>query len=111
MNTLVFDIETVPDVELGRRLYGLHDLDDAGVAKAMFAKQRQLRQNDFLPPPQQRVVAISVRAAQPRRALRSSVSATSSRPSASSCSGSSTVSSALRRCSCPGTARASICPC
>ena len=26
----------------------------------MFAKQRQLRQNDFLPPPQQRVVAISV---------------------------------------------------
>jgi predicted PolB exonuclease-like 3'-5' exonuclease len=60
MNTLVFDIETVPDVELGRRLYDLGDLDDAGVAQAMFAKQRQLRQNDFLPPPQQRVVAISV---------------------------------------------------
>jgi predicted PolB exonuclease-like 3'-5' exonuclease len=59
MNTLVFDIETVPDVELGRRLYGLEGLDDAGVAQAMFAKQRQLRQNDFLPPPQQRVVAIS----------------------------------------------------
>jgi predicted PolB exonuclease-like 3'-5' exonuclease len=60
MNTLVFDIETVPDVELGRRLYDLGDLDDAGVAQAMFAKQRQLRQNDFLPPPQQRIVAISV---------------------------------------------------
>jgi predicted PolB exonuclease-like 3'-5' exonuclease len=60
MNTLVFDIETVPDVELGRRLYGLDGLDDAQVAQAMFAKQRQLRQNDFLPPPQQRVVAISV---------------------------------------------------
>ena len=60
MNTLVFDIETVPDVELGRRLYGLDGLDDAGVAQAMFAKQRQVRQNDFLPPPQQRVVAISV---------------------------------------------------
>jgi predicted PolB exonuclease-like 3'-5' exonuclease len=60
MNTLVFDIETVPDVELGRRLYDLGDLDDAGVAQAMFAKQRQVRQNDFLPPPQQRVVAISV---------------------------------------------------
>jgi predicted PolB exonuclease-like 3'-5' exonuclease len=60
MNTLVFDIETVPDVELGRRLYDLHGLDDAGVAQAMFAKQRQIRQNDFLPPPQQRVVAISV---------------------------------------------------
>jgi predicted PolB exonuclease-like 3'-5' exonuclease len=60
MNTLVFDIETVPDVELGRRLHGLEGLDDAGVAQAMFAKQRQLKQNDFLPPPQQRVVAISV---------------------------------------------------
>jgi predicted PolB exonuclease-like 3'-5' exonuclease len=60
MTTLVFDIETVPDVELGRRLYGLDGLDDAQVAQAMFAKQRQLRQNDFLPPPQQRVVAISV---------------------------------------------------
>jgi hypothetical protein len=60
MNTLAFDIETVPDVELGRRLYGLHDLDDASVAQAMFAKQRALRQSDFLPPPQQRIVAISV---------------------------------------------------
>lgn len=60
MNTLVFDIETVPDVELGRRLYDLHDLDDADVAKAMYAKQRQRTQSDFLPPPQQRVVAISI---------------------------------------------------
>jgi predicted PolB exonuclease-like 3'-5' exonuclease len=60
MNTLVFDIETVPDVELGRRLYGLDGLDDAAVAQAMFAKQRAQRQSDFLPPPQQRIVAISV---------------------------------------------------
>ena len=59
MNTLVFDIETAPDVELGRRLYGLDGLDDASIAKAMFAKQRQARQSDFLPPPQQRIVAIS----------------------------------------------------
>ncbi len=60
MNTLVFDIECVPDVELGRRLYDLGDLSDADVAKAMAAKQKQARQTDFLPPPQQRVVAISV---------------------------------------------------
>jgi predicted PolB exonuclease-like 3'-5' exonuclease len=60
MNTLVFDIETVPDVELGRRLYDLGGLSDADVAKAMAAKQKQARQTDFLPPPQQRVVAISV---------------------------------------------------
>ncbi len=60
LNCLVFDVETVPDVELGRRLYDLHDLDDAAVAHAMFAKQRAARQNDFLPPAQQRIVAISV---------------------------------------------------
>ena len=59
MNTLVFDIETVPDVELGRRLYELGDLSDADVATVMFTKQRQLRGSDFLPPPQQRIVAIS----------------------------------------------------
>lgn len=60
MNTLVFDIETVPDVELGRRLYDAGDLDDAAVAKIMFFKQRQARQTTFLPLPQHRIVAISV---------------------------------------------------
>jgi len=59
VNTLVFDIETVPDVELGRKLYELGDLSDADVATVMFTKQRQLRGSDFLPPPQQRIVAIS----------------------------------------------------
>ena len=59
MNTLVFDIETVPDVHLGRRLYGLGDLSDAQVAKAMFALRRQGTGGDFLPYEQQRVVAIS----------------------------------------------------
>ena len=59
MNTLVFDIETVPDTALGRRLYDVEDLDDAEVAKIMFFKQRQARQTDFLPLPQHRIVAIS----------------------------------------------------
>lgn len=59
-NVLVFDIETVPDVELGRRLYGLPaEMTDEAVANVMFAKQRQARQSEFLPLPQQRVVAIS----------------------------------------------------
>ena len=59
MNTLVFDIETIPDVDFGRRLHGVEDLDDAAVAKIMFFKQRQARQTDFLPLPQHRIVAIS----------------------------------------------------
>jgi predicted PolB exonuclease-like 3'-5' exonuclease len=59
LNTLVFDIETVPDVDFGRRLYGVPDLDDAAVAKIMFFKQKQARQTEFLPLPQHRIVAIS----------------------------------------------------
>ncbi len=59
MNTLVFDIETIPDVALGRRLYGVDDLDDESVARIMFFKQRQARQTTFLPLPQHRVIAIS----------------------------------------------------
>jgi len=59
VNTLVFDIETVPDVELGRRLYGLGDLADGEVAKAMFALRRQDTGGDFLSLEQHRVVAIA----------------------------------------------------
>jgi predicted PolB exonuclease-like 3'-5' exonuclease len=59
MNTLVFDIETIPDVALGRRSFGLDGLSDEQVAKAMFAHQRQRTGGDFLPHEQHRVVAIS----------------------------------------------------
>jgi len=59
VNCLVFDIETVPDVELGRRLYGLGGLTDDAVAKAMFARQRAATGHEFLPHLQQRVVAIA----------------------------------------------------
>lgn len=59
MNTLVFDIETVPDTNLGRQLYGVADLDDEAVGRIMFFKQRQARQTDFLPLVQHRIVAIS----------------------------------------------------
>ncbi len=59
MNTLVFDIETIPDVALGRRLHGLEGLADAQVAKAMFALRRQQSGGEFLAHEQHRVVAIS----------------------------------------------------
>lgn len=61
MNVFVFDIETVPDVEGGRRLYHLEDLSDEEVAKAMFHQRRQeTGGSDFLRLYLQRVVAISV---------------------------------------------------
>ncbi|HTX24968.1 MAG TPA: 3'-5' exonuclease [Steroidobacteraceae bacterium] len=59
MNTLAFDIETVPDVSLGRRLYGLTGLSDAEVAKAMFTLRRQRTGDEFLPLAQHRIVAIA----------------------------------------------------
>lgn len=60
MPTLVFDIETVPDVVLGRRLHGLEGIEDAEVAKAMAFHQLQVTGSDFLPLYQHRIVAISV---------------------------------------------------
>ncbi len=60
MNIFVFDIETVPDVEGGRRLYDLDGLDDREVANIMFHKRRQETGNDFLRLPMQKIVAISV---------------------------------------------------
>jgi len=60
MNTLIFDIETVPDTDLGRRLYDLHDLSDEHVAQIMFTKRRQESGSEFLSHEQHRVVAISV---------------------------------------------------
>jgi predicted PolB exonuclease-like 3'-5' exonuclease len=57
--TLSFDIETIPDVEGGRRLYGLEGLSDAAVARAMMLKRTQDRGNDFLPLHLHRVAAIS----------------------------------------------------
>ncbi len=59
MNVFVFDIETVPDVESGRRLFDLHGLSDGEVAKVMFHKQRQASGSEFMRHHLQRIVAIS----------------------------------------------------
>lgn len=59
LNCLVFDIETIPDTDLGRRLLGLEDSADAAVAEAMFAARREDTGSDFLPFEQHRIVAIA----------------------------------------------------
>ena len=61
MNVLIFDIETIPDVASGRRLYELEGLSDADVAKVMFHKRREeTGDSEFLRHHLHRVVAISV---------------------------------------------------
>lgn len=60
MNILVFDIETIPDIETGRRLYNLEGLNDRDTAEAMFAQRRQQSGNEFLRHHLQKIVAVSV---------------------------------------------------
>ena len=60
MNCFSFDIETVPDTDFGRHMYGLEGLEDEDVGTAMLFKRQQSVGHDFLPLHQHRVVAISV---------------------------------------------------
>jgi len=60
MHCFSFDIETVPDVEFGRRYWELDGLSDEDVATAMLFKRQQAAGTDFLPLHQHRIVAISV---------------------------------------------------
>ncbi|MCH9717791.1 MAG: 3'-5' exonuclease [Gammaproteobacteria bacterium] len=60
MSILVFDIETVPDVDSGRKLYDLDGLSDADTAKALFALRRKKAGHTFLQHHLQRIVAISL---------------------------------------------------
>ena len=60
MPTLVFDIETIPDVDGIRILHGLPpELSAAEVAEFALQRRRASHGNDFLPHHLQRVVAIS----------------------------------------------------
>ncbi len=62
MNILVFDIETVPDIDSGKRLYNLEGLDNDAAAELMFNQRRQETEgkSDFLRHYLHRIVAISV---------------------------------------------------
>jgi predicted PolB exonuclease-like 3'-5' exonuclease len=41
MSILFLDIATIPDFELGARLYNLHDLSEKDIARVMFTKSRE----------------------------------------------------------------------
>jgi predicted PolB exonuclease-like 3'-5' exonuclease len=60
MNILVFDIETIPDVETGRCLFELTELSDADVANKMWEMRRQeTNGSDFLRHHLHRIIVIS----------------------------------------------------
>ncbi len=60
MNVLVFDIETIPDIEGGQAIFDLHGLDDKSTAKAMMHMHQQKTGSDFLPLHLHKIIAISV---------------------------------------------------
>lgn len=61
MNVFAFDIETMPDLQAGRRLYGLEGLGDDAVLSAMRALRRQhAGGSEFLRLHLQRVAVISL---------------------------------------------------
>ena len=60
MTVLIFDIETIPDVEAGQKLYELNNLSDKEIADAMFALRRSKVGHDFLPHYLQKIIAISL---------------------------------------------------
>ena len=62
MNILIFDIETVPDIESGKKLYSLEGLENDAAAELMFSHRRQETDgnNDFLRHYLHKIVAISL---------------------------------------------------
>ncbi|MEM7408454.1 MAG: 3'-5' exonuclease [Pseudomonadota bacterium] len=60
MNVFVFDLETIPDLDGGRRLYGLDGLADEDVGKAMAHLRKASAGTEFMRHHLHRIVAISV---------------------------------------------------
>ena len=60
MNVLAFDIETVPDVDSGRRLFALDGLSDTEVARVMQQRQQQTSGTELMRHHLHRIVAIAV---------------------------------------------------
>jgi hypothetical protein len=60
MNVFVFDIETVPDIALGKKIHNLESLSDNAALDALLSLQREKNGSEFLPHFMQKIVAISI---------------------------------------------------
>ncbi|MGK0271902.1 MAG: putative PolB exonuclease-like 3'-5' exonuclease [Cocleimonas sp.] len=60
MNVLVFNIETIPDIDGGQLINSLQGLDDKSTAKALFHLRKQQSGDSDLPLYLQRIASISV---------------------------------------------------
>ena len=60
MNYLVFDIETIPDLDYGKQFLNLDGLEEADIGRAMFFQQLQKTGTEFLPLNLHKIITISV---------------------------------------------------
>jgi len=60
MNYLVFDIETIPDLDYGKKFLNLDGLDEADIGRSMLFQQLQKTGTEFLPLNLHKVIVISV---------------------------------------------------
>ena len=60
MKNLVFDIETIPDLDFGRKYLNLDGLSDEDVGKSMFFQQHQRNGSEFLPYDLHQIIAVSI---------------------------------------------------
>ena len=49
MKTIVFDVETIPDLEYGKKNMNLDGLTDEDIGRSMFFQQLQKKGDEFLP--------------------------------------------------------------
>ena len=59
MKTIIYDIETIPDLDFGRKHMNLNGLSDEDIGRSMFFQQLQKHGNEFLPIDLQKVITIS----------------------------------------------------
>ena len=60
MKQIVFDIETIPDLDFGKKFLNLEGLNDEDIGKSMFFQQQQKTGIEFLPYDLHQIIAISI---------------------------------------------------
>ena len=59
MRTIVFDVETIPDLDYGKKNMNLDGLSDADIGRSMFFQQLQKKGDEFLPIDLHKIITIS----------------------------------------------------
>ena len=59
MRTIVYSIDTIPDLDFGKKHMNLEGLSDADIGRSMFFQQLQKQGDELLPIDLQKIVSIS----------------------------------------------------